>query len=191
MISPDVPHAGSARANFADSHRRLTLFAQGLAGQYLHLKLFECPGGRARAGRIGKDGDSIFLPAAIGDFATIEHNMGAYRIAVLRQIGYRTEGTFDFDLQRFLASWPRPALLRHVFSRVEHIRIDATIRQRYPGARADLDRVRAHALARVPRGRAARPLTALLQALRRFSLGAARTALLVDDAGRFARRGAG
>jgi nitric oxide reductase NorD protein len=171
----------TAEARFVDCHRLLALFAQGLAGEYLHLKLLESPGGRGRAGPITRDDDSIFLPATIGYFATTAHNLGAYRIAVLRQIGYRLEGTFDLNLPGFLSSWPRPALLRHVFCIVEDLRIDATVRQRYPGARGDLDRVRAHALAQLPRRGAMRQLTALLEALRRFSLGAQRPALLAED----------
>ena len=151
MTAPGEWLAGSVDARFVDCHRLLTLFAQGLAGEYLHVKLLESPGARGRAARSTPDGDDIFLPAAIGDFATIAHNFGAYRIAVLRQIGYRLEGTFDLDFPHFLSSWPRPRLLRHVFSIIEALRIDATVRQRYPGARGDLDRVRAHALAQLPR----------------------------------------
>jgi hypothetical protein len=181
MTAAGVRLAGSGDARFVDCHRLLTLFAQGLAGKYLHLGLLEPPGARLSAARISPDGDSILLPAAIGDFATVAHNFGAYRIAVLRQIGYRLEGTFDFDLPHFLSSWPRPRLLRHVFSIVEALRIDASVRQRYPGARADLDRVRALALARPPRRSPSRPLTALLEGLRRFSLGAQPSALLADD----------
>jgi nitric oxide reductase NorD protein len=180
MTAPGPRLAASADARFADHHRLLTLFAQGLAGEYLHLRLLESPGARRPTGRIAPDSNSIFLPAAIGDFATVAHNLGAYRIAVLRQIGYRLEGTFDLDYQGFLSSWPRPGLLRRVFSMVENLRIDAGVRRRYPGARADLDRARAHALAQLPRPRAT-PLNALLEALRRFSLGAQRSALLVND----------
>jgi nitric oxide reductase NorD protein len=168
-------------AYFADSHRLLMLFAQGLAGKYLHLKLLEPADAHRRADPIALDANSIFLPAVIGNFATIEHNRGAYRVAVLRQISYHTEGLLDFDLKRFLASWPRPALLRHVFVIVEGLRIDAIVRRRYPGARGDLDRARAYALEQVP-GRRTLRVTALLAALRRFSLGAAREALLADDA---------
>jgi hypothetical protein len=181
MKAAGVPLAGSGDARFVDCHRLLALFAQGLAGEYLHLKLLEPSGTRAPDGRLTPDGDSIFLPAAIGDFAARAHNFGGYRIAVLRQIGYRLEGTFDLDLPHFLSSWPRPRLLRHVFLIVEALRIDATVRLRYPGARGDLDRVREHALARLPRRSAPRPLTALLDDLRRFSLGAQLSALLADD----------
>jgi nitric oxide reductase NorD protein len=172
-------------ARFVDCHRLLTLFAQGLAGEYLHVKQLESPGARTRSeslrhGRITPD-DGIFLPEVIGDFPTFSHNLGAYRIAVLRQIGYRLEGTFDLDGKGFLSSWPRPGLLRHVFSIVENLRIDATVRQRYPGARRDLDRVRAYALAQLPRRSDTRALIALLDALRRFSLGAELPGLLADD----------
>ncbi len=61
------------------------------------------------------------------------------------------EGTLDFDLAGpFADLTARPALLRRVFATIEDLRIDAAMRRRYPGARGDLDRVLAHALALRP-----------------------------------------
>jgi nitric oxide reductase NorD protein len=192
----------SGRVCFSDYQRTLWLFAQGLAGRYLHLKLIEPGPSGAGADRINT-GDTILLPADMGDFATAPHNLGAYRISILHQIGYWVEGTFDFDpsrlsqvpraaprtdppqfesaLEGFFAAWQRPALLRRVFVTVEDLRIDAALRRRYPGARKDLDRVLAHALAGRPAPGEMPPLASLLEGLVQYSLGAARATLLGHD----------
>jgi len=160
------------RVCFTDIQRFLALFAQGLAGRFLHVKIIETPTTGAAA-KLIVDGESIHLPAAIADFAAREHNLGAFRIAVLRQIGYLTEGTLDFDLAGLLQTHPSPALLQQVFAILEGMRIDATMRRRYPGARGDLDRVLAQALAMRPRASALHGMPALLEALLRYALGAA------------------
>jgi nitric oxide reductase NorD protein len=195
MSFHEAQPANPQRVHFSGIQRFLTLFAEGLAGNFFHLKLIESRD--ARANRISTDGDSIYLPPDIADFEAAEHNLGAYRIAVLHQIGYFVEGTFDFDpvklvlpeapgipptglgsaFETFFESAPFPALLRRVFIIVEDLRIDTALRRRYPGARADLDRVLAHALARRTSGGSMRPLSALFEALVQYSLGAPRAAL--------------
>ena len=92
------------------------------------------------------------------------------------------------DLERFFATWPRPALLRRIFTTLEDLRIDSAMRRRYPGARADLDRVLAHALATRPTVDPRRRPAALIEGLVQYSLGAARAALVAaEGSGRLAR----
>jgi nitric oxide reductase NorD protein len=171
------------RVHFTDIQRFLSLFVQGLAGTFLHVKVIEVQGTGAGASRI-MDGKCIHLPADIADFTAREHNLGAYRVAALHQIGYLVEGTFEFDLAGFLRRHTRPALLRRVFAIIEDMRIDAAIRRRYPGARGDLNRVLASALAKRTRSSAMRPVSALVEALLQYSLGAARATLQAQDSGR-------
>jgi nitric oxide reductase NorD protein len=189
-------HGTSGRVAFTDMHRHLSLFAQALAGTFQHLKMVEEPDPRENTIGTGPR-DCIFLPAEINDFATTEQNLGSYRISVLHQIGYLIEGTHQFDparvpiafdpargnsaLERFFLSGPRPALLRRVFVTVEDLRIDSAVRHRYPGARRDLERVLAHALASRPQAHALRPVPALIEALLQFSLGAPAAALIAQD----------
>jgi hypothetical protein len=85
------------------------------------------------------------------------------------------------DLERFFDLGARPALLRRVFVTLEDLRVDTLLRRRYPGARADLDRVLAHALAGRPDMAGSRPLARLLEGLVCHSLGAATPALLARD----------
>ena len=164
------------RVCFTDIQRFLALFAQALAGRFLHVKVIEAPASGAAA-KLIVDGESIQLPAAIADFAAREHNLGAFRIAVLRQIGYLTEGTLEIDLAALLQTHPRPELLHRLFAIIEDMRIEAAMRRRYPGARRDLDRVLAHALALRPRTGVLPGVPALLETLLQFALGAPPAAL--------------
>ena len=193
---------------FADVQRVLGVFAQGIAGRHLHLEEIPSSTDDASPGRITTDGTSIRLPASVADFATARHNRGAYRTAVLHQIGFIELGTFDFslatarrlglteaiaptgwigpsrqvsDLERFFAASSRPRLVRHLFSVVEDLRIDTALRQRYPGARADLDRVLVHALAGRTTMGSGSASASLLETLVRFSLGADPDVLIAFD----------
>lgn len=213
---------GCAGARLPELQRLLSLFAQGLAGRYLHLK----PAGRIDPGApvgpralreasrvgLGADAGSLVLPEEIADFPCVAHNVGAYRVMILHQLGYLEGGSFTFSLARalaripglaaqnpgvadarssqlagFFALWPSQALMRVLFGALEARRIDLALLRRYPGAREDLERVLAHALATRPAISPGSPLEALLEALVRHSLGAAREALLgaldVDEAG--------
>ena len=135
MVPPPTADAG---VRFADIQRVLALFTEGLTGRHLHLKPIEVPAAADRsAGEkqgaaapaplpslrdtgtsvtngIATDGANIHLPAEIADFASMRYNHGAYRIAVLHQIGYLQNGTFEFDLKRARLRMdlpaPRPAL---------------------------------------------------------------------------------
>lgn len=204
----------SQSVRFTDIQRVLALFTQGLTGRHLHLKPREAQAVDLRRHALEVDGLSIHLPVEIADFATARHNLGAYRVAVLHQIGYLENGTYAFDLrtaatrmrlppgvtrapathlprrlprarvadlERFLSGAHRPMLLRRVFTTLEDLRIDTAMRARYPGVRAHLDRVLAHALAARPPLASRRRLSALVEALVQFSLGAARPDLIARD----------
>ena len=134
-------------------------------------------GGQLRPEGATTDGNVIYLPAAVQSFASERHNFGVYRIAVLHQLGFFENGTFAFSMKRareripelppetagdpdttsdrkglarFFALWPAQNLMRRTFVMFEDMRIDNAIRRRYPGAREDLARVLAHALATRP-----------------------------------------
>ena len=84
-------------------------------------------------------------------------------------------------LERFFAAWRRPDLMRTVFSTLEDLRIDTTIRKNYPGACEDLNRVLKHALDARPKLGSLRPLAALIECLVQFSLDAEPQALRAGD----------
>lgn len=70
----------------ADLHRELSLFAEGVAGERLNLA----------AGR-PSDRITIGLPETINDFPTADANRIAYIVAVLHQVGFVENGTYDFS----------------------------------------------------------------------------------------------
>ena len=104
------------------------------------------------------DGRSLYLPDAIDAFGD-ERDRGAYRRAVLEQLGFREFGTYRFDMdiaaQRigslagrspataerdsdlgvFFAGFEQPELARRLFRIVETARIRGAVSRRYPGSR--------------------------------------------------------
>ncbi len=80
------------------------------------------------------------------------------------------------ELERFFRLWSSPRLMRQLFMTLEDLRIDTAMRWRYPGARADLERVLAQALAARPPllelAATASPAALLFEALVQFTLGA-------------------
>jgi nitric oxide reductase NorD protein len=170
---------GSVRA--ADIHRVLALFAQGLAGRNLLLKPNDDLEAAGRESVIGTDGDTIGVPTEIAAFTSARHNFGAYLVTVLHQVGQLEFGTFDFSVEHDFDVGPDPWLLRVVFVTLEDRRIDLALRRRYPGATADLDRVRAHARSSRP-SPATLPLRdALIEVLVQYSLGAKESVSLPGD----------
>jgi hypothetical protein len=190
-----------------DAQRVLSLFTQGLAGRYLHLRPVEALTGEFRPETATTDGSAIYLPGEVALFQERAHNLGVYRISVLHQLGFYENGTFGFtlararalhpglppehgltaphpsELERFFALWPVPAQARRLFMLLEDMRVDRAIGQRYPGARHDLARVLARALADrppMPDGAQA-PAAALAESLLRYTLGAPAPALIADD----------
>lgn len=198
---------------FSDVQRVLALFAQGLSGHYLHLKPIASMAADApdelRSGGITTDGGAIYLPEFVDGFDSARHNFGAYRIAVLHQLGFFENGTFlfsfdeararipslpdalaqptilaagaDSELARFFSLWPSPKLIRQLFVTLEDLRIDVAMRSRYPGARADLDRVLVQALEQRPDMRALNRVAALWEGLVQYTLGAPRESLQPMD----------
>ncbi len=202
-----APEADAARVALVDAQRVLSLFTQGLAGRYLHLKPVDALTGEFRPDSPTTDGTSIYLPGEVGLFAERDHNLGVYRISVLHQLGFYENGTFSFtlararelhpglpaehgvallhpsELERFFALWPVPAQARTLFMRLEDLRIDRAMASRYPGARHDLARVLARALADrppMPDGAIA-PAAALAESLLRYTLGAPAEDLISAD----------
>lgn len=210
----DAPAAASIA--FADIQRALALFAQGIAGMPLHLEPRAAARTDASRRRLEREAQTLVLPPSVGIHAGAAENRGAYRAAVLHQVGYRQFGTYAFrlalaatrmplpaaaprparpliarpgimqrtELERLFALASRPALLRRLFVTLEDWRVDAALRRAYPGARGDLDRACAHALAGRPALDALRPVARLIEALVQASLGVpqAKLATLVVDA---------
>lgn len=192
--------------HLADAQRVLGLFAQGLFGRYLHLKATATLTGTFRPDSVTTDGTAVYLPTSVSLFDSLRHNFGVYKVAVLHQLGFYENGTFEFqlqaarariehlpatrgilsehalDLERFFALWEAPVLVRRLFMMLEDLRIDVAMLRLYPGACGDLERVLAQALATRPAMLAMLPFAALLEGLTQYTLGAPPDELIDNDA---------
>jgi nitric oxide reductase activation protein len=139
----------------------LALFAEGLAGRYIHIKSAgEQAGERSDPLRSGQSTEAIYLPEELPGA-----ERGAYLVLVLQQLGYRECGTFGFrygawcehagrepppqkphvqpdrdsDFTRLFSTFANPAVARRLFLLLEELRINAHVRRAYPGAARYLD----------------------------------------------------
>jgi nitric oxide reductase NorD protein len=106
MTERDTGEAHPESVCFGDVQRVLSLFVRGLTGRALNLESIESPSPGACLGRILNDGVHIFLPAQLAEFGERSHNIDAYRIAALHQIGYLEHGTNAFDFSTALETLP-------------------------------------------------------------------------------------
>lgn len=180
--SADMPATQTGNTvQFTDIQRVLSLFAEGIAGRFLHLTPIEQDTGSASSDHqrdvITTLGSTIHLPSQIADFAQRRHNEAAYRVAVLHQIGYLEFATHAFDLDQFASATVKPQLTKRIFMTLEDLRIDSLLKHRYPGSAIDVTRVLNRALATRRDISPSRALAFLLETLVRFSLGARRADL--------------
>ncbi len=213
-MPPGAQQPEASCVYLSDVQRVLTLFTQGIAGRYLQLEpadeVASASWDKPRRKSVVADAEpeALLLPPSLDDFGNHRHNFGAYRIAVLHQLGFFENGTYGFtlglarqripglpdtprgydplgenapDLYRFFMLWPIPDLMRQIFTILEDLRIDAAMRRRYPGARKDLDRVLGRALAQRPEREDFTLSADLLESLVQFSLGATREDLLASQ----------
>ncbi len=178
MSGPDAP-VGSPDDAFVDAHRTLSLFALAIAGRPLRLVPSALPAAGARLPRPGADDGTVRVAVAHGSDAA-----RAMRVAVLREI-VRAE---DDEALRAAEDapgvpprhasgrrWPRgahAALRARLVAILARARADAVVPRRWPGAAADLERLRREAAARGPAHAPRDPVRALVGALAHASLGA-------------------
>jgi nitric oxide reductase NorD protein len=167
-----APDGEGGGVRLDEVQRVLALFAHGVAGRSLHLQPQESRPDLGRESVVGTDGGALRVPAEITAFASTRHNLGAYLVAVLHQVGQLLLGTLAFAEEHEMGQWPTRALPRFVFVKLEDRRIDAAIRRGYPGAVGDLDRFLARARAVRPPPSSLPLRDALAEALVQHSLGA-------------------
>jgi nitric oxide reductase activation protein len=199
--------AVSPSVNLIEAQRLLSLFAQGIAGRYFHLKPLVELKGEFRPETQMIDELTLFLPDAVQEFAEPRQNLGFYKVAVMHQIGFFEFESWAFDLaearrrvpglaareahashaqpgelEMFFACFPEQRLVRRLFGVLEDYRVDCGLARAYPGLRRDLGRAMELALAR----RGALPSIAgaggLLEALVRCTLHADVEGLRAADA---------
>ena len=166
-----TPPASAARVALAQVQRPIALFAQGILGRPVGVQAFAGLPGQW-SGRLSQAGeDMLTLPETIAPFESSSLNLGIYRVEVLRQT-FSQEPAQRALLRAALASAARPRLLGRLFRIVERWRVDTALPRIYPGAKADLQRLRLLELARRQPVPAARGVHGLIASLHRYALGA-------------------
>jgi len=142
-------HAG---VRLADVSRTLTLYARAHCGEDVQV--------RAGKGKAFSDGHHVYLPEHVEKFGD-ERDFAVYRVLTAVGAGYLEFGTFDLDLARVpapAAGWPDAAegeseleryfrafgnrsLAREIFQLLEDARVEARLREEYPGIARDLGAV--------------------------------------------------
>jgi hypothetical protein len=193
----------------ADVERRLGIFASGISGRHYEIEALSDGAAAAVDGvdatRAGHP-EVVHLPARFEVFDDRAVNLGAYRVMVLHQIGYREFGSFEFriaaarscsaslrarpepvqalrqsDFTALFRHFPRPGLARQLFGVLEAHRVDCRIADAYPGIARHQNRLHAWELER--RGALPLdPLVGLVEGLVRWSIGEDERELLAHDA---------
>lgn len=150
-----------------DVESALTLFAEGIAGRYYHIKPTSEFSNRQFTladDQTAMAVDTVFVPDEL-DYP----DAAGYRVLVMLQLGQKEFGTYRFDLttakQRlprlaelvapdlrirasdfalFFAHAPHPGLLKRLFLACEQVRVTARLLARYPGLTRHLDGYRTH-----------------------------------------------
>lgn len=150
-----------------DVESDLTLFAEGIAGCYYHIKPTSEFGGRQftlEDEQTAMAVDTVYVPDEL-DYP----DSAAYRVLVMLQLGQKEFGTYRFaldtareriadlatlpapesqmrasDFALFFAHVPHPGLLKRLFQACEQVRITARLLNRYPGLNRHLSRYRQH-----------------------------------------------
>ncbi len=150
-----------------DVEAALTLFAEGIAGRYYHIK----PTSEFASRQFALDDDqtamavdTVYVPDEL-DYP----DAAAYRVLVMLQLGQKEFGTYRFNLARateriprlaeleapnarirasdfalFFAHAPHPGLLKRLFLACEQFRITVRLLARYPGLARHLEAYRRH-----------------------------------------------
>ncbi len=151
----------------ADVESPLTLFAEGIAGRYYHIKAtseFSSRRFTLSPEVAALSRDTIFVPETL-DYP----DSAAYRVLVLQQLGQQEFGTFDFkvsvakevipelarlaapaatlresDFEFFYRHVEHPRVLQRLFSSCERARIAACVAARYPGVKRHVQAYQKH-----------------------------------------------
>lgn len=180
----------STKVALADIHRSLLAFAEGIAQQPIAL---ESATPFTWLWMSDLSSTTITLPESIDEHATDNaSNRKLYRSLVLRHIGLQQLGAHrwfathpDLPVASAFGDPRRPQLLIDLFDLCEEVRVTATVRRQYPGARSDLGQLHTWIQKRLNGNSPNQDLNSeVVQVLREFALGTDATQPLATPAGR-------
>lgn len=162
--------------HLADVESALTLFTEGIAGRYLHIRGTEefklNPRLNLDMGAMGQSHDTLFLPEELATATP-----AGYRVLVMEQLGLRECGTLKFRMAKALEQVPelaaryqpgkdlsprtgdyrilfdsfdQPNIAERLFLLLDQARIQAYLVSTYPGLRRHLKRHQEYLLAFEP-----------------------------------------
>ncbi len=170
-LQPFQAETAEPRIALADVESALALFAEGIAGRYLHIRSndeFATNPKLALDETGGQNSDTLFLPESI---ATT--HASSYRVLAMEQIGLRECDTLGFrmavalervpnlakryqpnpdagsrigDYRLLFSCFSQPALAEDLFMQFEETRIQAHLQRAYPGLTKHLVTHHAHLL---------------------------------------------
>ena len=178
-MTPDVQELKETiepSVQLADVEASLGLFAEGIAGRYLHIRSNQEFATNSRLKLnvefTGQNNDTLFLPESL-----VTDSPSAYRVLVMEQIGMRECDTLGFRMTTALARLPQlaafhspsadagprvgdyrllfdsfsvPALAEDLFLFFEEARIQGHLLRHYPGLTKHLTAHHAHLLNTAP-----------------------------------------
>ncbi|HSR10931.1 MAG TPA: hypothetical protein VLS90_05765, partial [Thermodesulfobacteriota bacterium] len=157
--------------SLAEISRPLKLLAQALSGRSLGIRAIQEKGDKQKPSSPFApftDGETIFLPETIRDFASSDRNFLAFKLSAAHQAGNIEFGTFGFQLssvhdlfspeymrsclrgisekgkevsplEAFFQLFPRKELARDIFRLLEGIRVDQRLRKEYRGLKKEIE----------------------------------------------------
>ena len=128
-------------------HRQLTMYARAHCGLAVQVR----PGGQ----RSFTDGRHLYLPDRVNQFGD-ERDQAVFLVRAAQASGFIEFGSLDIDLdeiegpwvaatedempfERMLRSFPNPVIARVLFLLFERHRVDAAVREAYPGVGRRID----------------------------------------------------
>ena len=152
--------------------RTLMLFAEGLSGHPVTIKPLTEASPAAGNELPCRQGDTIFLPPFVSGFGSREENFRYYRIVTAYQAAQLEFHAFEVSLEEeaAMAQLAFPLLAKDLWKVAEGGRIDARLRDAYPGLRHDLELVIGYMLYRRPSLAPLSPAEQILELLLQLSM---------------------
>ncbi|MCB9758955.1 MAG: hypothetical protein H6739_03875 [Alphaproteobacteria bacterium] len=171
----------------ADVSRTLTLYARAHCGEDVQVRPAPAPRPGQTDANAFSEGRHIYLPPRVDRYGDARDFL-IYRVRTARTAGYLEFGTFNLDLrevegewpqrwegetdlERFLRSFSNRVLARDLFAVAEDARVEARVREEYPGVARDIDVLRPDELTERPAVDGLAPAEQLIEALLRRSWG--------------------
>jgi len=166
--------------------RVMTHYARAHCGEDVQIRPASPSPTGGRAGAYS-DGRHVYLPERVDRYGD-ERDFMVYRVITARTAGHLEFGTYDLDLEqvegdwvearpgeldieRMLRSFPNRSLARDLFQLTEDARVEAHVRDEYPGIARDMDVLKVDELSQRSPLQELAPVEQLIEALGRRARG--------------------